>query len=157
MFFTNTPYKAHFSSRNCTIAIELLLLLTIFGTIAIAIAKDTSRRLLLVLLLLRGLSELLLLLLIAIFTIGQLCNILYRVVAAPLSWLGCRKKTEKIQRQKYQKYESCCRQNILPVHHLHVVLGQRAAAWCCFLTTFVIIKLWSNACLQMARRRVFLA
>ena len=75
MFYTNTPCKAHFSSRNCTIAIELLLLLTIFGTIAIdiAIAKDTSRLLLLVLLLLRGLSELLLLLLIAIFTIGQLC------------------------------------------------------------------------------------
>ena len=74
MFYTNTPCKAHFSSRNCTIAIELLLLLTIFGTIAIdiAIAKDTSRLLLLVLLLLRGLSELLLLLLIAIFTIGQL-------------------------------------------------------------------------------------
>ena len=75
MFYTNTPCKAHFSSRNCTIAIELLLLLTIFGTIAIdiAIAKDTSRLLLLVLLLLRGLSELLLLLLIVIFTIGQLC------------------------------------------------------------------------------------
>ena len=50
------------------------MLLTIFGTIAIgiAIAKDTSRLLLLVLLLLRGLSELLLLLLIAIYTIGQL-------------------------------------------------------------------------------------
>jgi len=72
-----TPCKAHFSSRNCTIAIEILLLLTIFGTIAIdiAIAKDTSRLLLLVLLLLRGLSELLLLLLIAIFTIGQLCSL----------------------------------------------------------------------------------
>ena len=67
--------KARFSCKNCTIAIYLLLLLTIFGTIAIgiAIAKDTSRLLLLVLLLLRGLSELLLLLLIAIFTIGQLC------------------------------------------------------------------------------------
>ena len=71
----NIPFKARFSSRNCTIAIDLLLLLTIFGTIAIgiAIAKDTSRLLLLVLLLLRGLSELLLLLLIAIYTIGQLC------------------------------------------------------------------------------------
>ena len=74
MFETNTPCQAHFNSRNCTIAIDLLLLLNIFGTIAIgiAIAKDTSRLLLLVLLLLRGLSELLLLLLIAIFTIGQL-------------------------------------------------------------------------------------
>ena len=70
----NIPFKARFSSRNCTIAIDLLLLLTIFGTIAIgiAIAKDTSRLLLLVLLLLRGLFELLLL--IAIFTIGQLCS-----------------------------------------------------------------------------------
>ena len=71
---TKDPCKAHFSSRNCTIAIDLLLLLTIFATIAIgiAIAKDTSKLLLLVLLLLllRGLSELLLL--IAIFTIGQL-------------------------------------------------------------------------------------
>ena len=59
MFYTNTPCKAHFSNRNCTIAIELLLLLTIFGTIAIdiAIAKDTSRLLLLLLLLLRGLSH----------------------------------------------------------------------------------------------------
>ena len=37
MFYTNTPCKAHFSSRNCTIAIELLLLLTIFCTIAINI------------------------------------------------------------------------------------------------------------------------
>ena len=74
MFKTSTPCKGHFNSRICTIAIDLLLLLTIFGTIAIgiAIAKDTSRLLLLVLLLLRGLSELLLLLLIAIFTIGQL-------------------------------------------------------------------------------------
>ena len=68
----NNSFKARFSSRNCTIAIDLLLLLTIFGTVAIGIviAKDTSR--LLLLLLLRGLSELLLLLLIAIFTIGQL-------------------------------------------------------------------------------------
>ena len=75
MFKTSTPCKGHFNSRICTIANDLLLLLTIFGTIAIdiAIAKDTSRLLLLVLLLLRGLSELLLLLLIAIFTIGQLC------------------------------------------------------------------------------------
>ena len=32
------PCKARFSSRNCTIAIDLLLLLTIFGTIAIGIA-----------------------------------------------------------------------------------------------------------------------
>ena len=77
MFYTNTPCKAHFSSRNCTIAIELLLLLTIFGTIAIAIAKDTSRLLLLVLLLLKDLSDLLLL--IAIFTIGQLwCTQIYK-------------------------------------------------------------------------------
>ena len=73
MFKTSTPCKGHFNSRICTIAIDLLLLLTIFGTIAIAIAKDTSRLLLLVLLLLRGLSELLLL--IAIFTIGQLCSV----------------------------------------------------------------------------------
>ena len=74
MFKTNIPCKVYFSRRICTIAIDLLLLLTISGTIAIgiAIAKDTSRLLLLVLLLLRGLSELLLLLLIAIFTIGQL-------------------------------------------------------------------------------------
>ena len=58
-------------------SIETAIAIAIFGTIAIgiAIAKDTSRLLLLVLLLLRGLSELLLLLLIAIFTIGQLCYI----------------------------------------------------------------------------------
>ena len=38
MFYTNTPCKAHFSRRNCTIAIGSLLLLTIFDTIAIGIA-----------------------------------------------------------------------------------------------------------------------
>ena len=69
-----------FLLRHLSTAETVLLLLTyycywpFFGTIAIgiAIAKETSRLLLLVLLLLRGLSELLLLLLIAIFTIGQL-------------------------------------------------------------------------------------
>ena len=52
--------------------IETSIDIAFFGTnaIGIAIAKDTSRLLLLVLLLLRDLSELLLL--IAIFTIGQL-------------------------------------------------------------------------------------
>ena len=51
-------------------SIETAIVIAFFGTIVIgiAIAKETSR----LLLLLRGLSELLLLQLIAIFTIGQL-------------------------------------------------------------------------------------
>ena len=72
------PLDQLHSSLVWTIAIEKLLLLLIFGTIAIAIgiAKRVSELLLLILLLLRGLPELLLLVLVLLRGLPKLLLLL---------------------------------------------------------------------------------